>query len=218
MNKHKIDTKELRKLKDNFLKQELNTIELIYKSVGGNTIRAYRNNKIYKPLCLYRFWASQYLETNKEKIINCNNFNDLHEKAFKDLRKFWKKNENEELKLYLAYKLIDLTFKFIPLWKELNKDKKNWYCKNINVPLDKYSLSLIGENLKKDEKINKKKIPKNASMSFVGEDKKMYNSLQMKVKEICELYKITPLEFDLWAWDNQHQQKGLPKEIEDCKK
>jgi len=31
-------------------------------------------------------------------------------------------------------------------------------------------------------------------------------------------YKITPLEFDLWAWDNQHQQKFLPKKIEDCKK
>lgn len=208
------------RLLEKYLAQKLSTVDLIYKAVGNNTIRAYHRGKHYskyKPMSIYRYWAQEFLKENLGFIIECSDFTQLHNKAHNDLKTLWEKEDGikEELPFYSIAKLIDLTFKLLPCWKKLPEDRQKWYLNEVHVPLDKYSLGF----LKKHSEKFSKDIPSNASMGFIGKDQEKYKEIQNEIKKICYVCEIPPIVFDLLAWDDNHKRKQskIFKLIE-CKK
>jgi hypothetical protein len=191
------------RLKKLFFTQSFDKVSLIIYCVDKSTIRAFHFSKgyvkTYKPLSIFRVWAYKFLSDSKNiKLIKSNHdFKQLRKIAIKDLQNFWAKEDGGQPEFYQFNKLIDLLFKCMPLWNELDNKTKEWIFKNTNVPLDKFSLDLLRRY---NPKLN---IPKNASMNFINSSN--YNTIQKEIKKIC---KDTPvIVFDLYAWDESHRPK-----------
>lgn len=187
-----------------FRKELVSTDDIITKVVDVSTIRAYRDNNKYQPLSMYRVWAQENLTTNKKKkdlIIYDNDFDNIHLYFSEDLQKFWKKHDGKKLdKIYKVYKIVDLFFKGITLWKELNKTRRKFYFDNVHSPLDQYSMKF----LKKYS--SELKIPDDVSMSFIQNDKNKYFDFQNEIKRISKDFNITPYLFDEIAWRVGHSE------------
>jgi hypothetical protein len=192
------------RLKKLFFKQSFDRTSLIIFSVDKSTIRAFHFSKgyvkTYKPLSIFRVWADQFLSDPKNiKLIKSKqDFKKLRKVALKSLKNFWYKEDGGKPKFYQFNKLIDLLFKCLPLWNELDNKTKEWIFKNSNVPLDKFSLDLLRRC---NDKLN---IPKNASMSFIDNSTNYYK-MQKEIKKICK--DIPAIVFDLYAWDESHRPK-----------
>jgi hypothetical protein len=189
-------------LEANFFAKSFDTIPLIEYCVDKSTIRAFQSKKghvkQYKPLSIFRVWASNYL--NKHLIDSLNarqNLHSIRNKALSSLKKFWQKKDGGKPLFYQFNKLIDLLFKSLPLWKKLNAQTKRWLFKNINVPLDKFSLSLLRQQNKNLG------LRKSVSMNHVSEAN--YKLLQTEIKHLCK--NLPVILFDLYAWDTNHKPR-----------
>jgi len=189
------------KLKENFFKHSFDKISLIIYCVDASTIRSFHSSKgyvkKYKPLSIFRVWAYKQLSDIEfiNKIDSKQNFVEIRGKAIKSLMDFWHTKDNGNPEFYQFNKLIDLFFKCLPLWEELNMQTKEWIFSNTNVPLDKFSLDLLRQC---NDGLG---INKNVSMNYIKEDN--YNILQMEIKAICK--DIPSIIFDLYAWDENHK-------------
>ena len=195
----------IEKYKEEILKTGLlSTDDIITKVVDVSTIRAYRDNKIYQPLSMYKVWAQDSLikvDEKKQLIFKENDFEKIHCYFSEDLQNFWKKNDGTELdKIYKVYKIVDLFFKGITLWEELNKKRREFFFENVHSPLDQYSMKL----LKNYSDSLKKEIPNNVSMSLIQNDKEKYIRFQEEIKRISNEFNITSYIFDEIAWRVGH--------------
>jgi hypothetical protein len=155
--------------------------------------------KTYKPLSIFRVWAFNFLTEKKniDAIKSREDFKKIRKFAIADLEKYWTSIDGGTPEFYQFNKLIDLLFKCLPLWNNLDIKTKEWIFENTNVPLDKFSLDLLRRwNLKL-------RIPKNASMNYINSTN--YNKLQKEIKTICN--DIPVIVFDLFAWDESHRPK-----------
>lgn len=191
-------------------KQSFDKVSLITYCVDKSTIRAFHFSKgyvkKYKPLSIFRVWAFQFLSNEKHltKLKERKDFGKIRQLALKDLEKFWTKIDGGRPEFYQYNKIIDLMFKFLPCWSELDKRTKEWIFKNTNVPLDKFSLDLLRQ-------LNPKlRIRKNVSMNFVNPLN--YDKLQAEIKAVCR--DIPVIVFDLLAWNESHQPKEFFELIE----
>lgn len=202
------------RLKGIFYRQSFDKIPFITYCVEKSTIRSFHFAKgyvkIYKPLSIFRVWAFNFLsdKTNMDKLKARDNFILLRKSAIADLENYWTVIDGGTPEFYHFNKLIDLFFKFLPLWNSLDNKTKDWVFKNTNVPLDKFSLDLLGRWSPKSN------ILKGVSMNFV--DKTNYNKFQKKIKGICK--EIPVIIFDLYAWETSHQPKEKFELIEIDKK
>ena len=201
--------KKRKELESKYYSKSFDTHSLVEFSVGTSTIRAFRKSdkhvKKYQPLSLYRVWALGYLESNifKEQINSQNNFEVFRLNALNNLMLYWKNTDGGKPEFYKFNKLVDLLFKFLPLWDTdtLDKQKKEWIFKNTNVPLDKFSLELL------DKYHTKIKIKKPISMNSVTNEQS-YDTFQLAIKEVCG--DLPVILFDLYAWDKPHEFKLIP--------
>jgi hypothetical protein len=109
--------------------------------------------------------------------------------------RFWEKEDKGKPEFYQFNKLIDLFFKFLPLYSELNILTKKWIFNNTAVPLDKFSLTKLREY---NTALG---IKKNVSMNFI-KDENIYKRIQNEIKLICK--DIPVIIFDLYAWETGH--------------
>ena len=182
---------------------------LISSAVSSTTFRAFRHDEQYlkyKPQSIFRVWAQDFL---KDEILikpSKIKFEELHEYAYQDLYNFWKNNDEKQPKFYQYNKLIDLLFKFLPRYINIEESIRDLIFKNANVPLDSFSL----KKLRAYSTLND--IPKNSSMSYI-ENKKHYVSIQKEIKDLT--YPYPPIFFDFLAWNFIHTK---PFELEETKK
>lgn len=199
----KILEDNLSRLKEVFYKQSFDKVSFITYCVEKSTIRSFHSSKsyvkIYKPLSIFRVWAFNFLSNKKtiDKLKARNNFIELRKSALADLENYWTLTDGGTPEFYQFNKLIDLFFKFLPLWNGLDNKTKEWIFKNTNVPLDKFSLDLLRRWNPKSN------ILKGVSMSYV--DKTNYNKFQKEIKQICK--DIPVIVFDLYAWETSHPPK-----------
>ena len=81
-------------------------------------------------------------------LLNEQNFDKLHSRALNSLKSHWftvEPDVEDTMHDYLFYKMIDLLFKSVSRWEELNEDRRHWFFLNANVPLDKYSLKCLAK-------------------------------------------------------------------------
>lgn len=195
---------EAKRLTSRYLELPLDSKTLIKNSVGSSTIRAFRANSgdyiKYKPLSIYRTWAQDFLNENMINAVKArNHYSIIRNQALEILEKYWVSTDGGKPKFYQFNKLLDLFFKFLPRWNELDSDSQLWLFNNAHVPLDTYSLKKLREN--STEII----IKPNATMSFVT-DKKLYDDIQDEIKRLCGDY--PPILFDLIAWDNKENNNA----------
>ncbi len=198
-----ISLEDAEKLKKYFLQKSLDLIPLIVTSVDESTIRSFQKRKghqlHYKPLSLFRSWAYEFFSKNEnvQTIVEKENFQNFRSQALQSLMDYWKNIDGGEPEFYQFNKLIDLLFKFLPLWSKLDNTSKIWIFDNTNVPLDKFTL---GELSNYSHTIS---LGKNPRMNSVTPEN--YNLIQNEIKNICK--DISPLIFDLYAWDKAHEPK-----------
>lgn len=191
------------RLKEIFFKQSLDKIAFIRYCVEKSTIRSFHSSKgyvkIYKPLSIFRVWAFNFLSDNNniDKLKARGNFIEIRKLALAGLKSYWTLTDGGTPEFYHFNKLIDLFFKFLPLWNELDNKTKEWVFKNTNVPLDKFSLDLLRRWSSKST------ILKGVSMNYG--DKTNYNKFQKEIKQICR--NIPVIVFDLYAWETSHPPK-----------
>ncbi len=168
-----------------FEKNKLTTFEIITKVVDSTTIRAYTGNKKYKPLSIYRVWAKETLANEKkcEIIKSWSDFKKIHDYFHDDFKKFWLKVEGKKLMFYKINKIIDLFFKGIAEWDELENERRIWFFNNANVPIDKYTLKYLRTHTHSAE--IKRKIQKNPSMGNIGNKVKLYDTIQKEIRKLC---------------------------------
>jgi hypothetical protein len=189
------------KLKELFFKHSFDKISLIIYCVDKSTIRSFHSSKgyvkKYKPLSIFRVWAYNQLSDFEfiNKIKSKENFVEIRDIALKNLMDFWFFTDNGNPEFYQFNKLIDLFFKCLPLWNELEQETKEWIFFNTNVPLDKFSLDLLR---RWNDGLG---ITKNVSMNYIKEDN--YEMLQIEIKKICK--DLPCIIFDLYAWDENHK-------------
>ncbi len=193
------------RIKAEFFQLSFNKKVLITYSVENSTVRAIRTCKKYKPLSMFRVWADGFLSPSLiEEYFKKNEFKAFRDLAIKSLRSFWRKTDKTELPSYLQNKLVDLLFKFLPLWAELDFKTKEWIFSKANVPLDKHSLNFLS-------KLNPQLgISKNPSMGNIGTNK-LYNKMQGEIKKLCN--DIPVIIFDLIAWENGHKSFELQDKV-----
>src|SRR5687768_3448769 len=143
VNKKSIHNENFR---ESFLNQSLNSDFIILFCVGNSTMRAFHKNKTYidyTPTSIFQSWLSQLFPSTVKRdvvdnMMNENGFINLKKLYLSRLTNYWKRNSgcNYELKFYQRNKLIDLFFKFLILWDQLNSSQRLWLFKNANVPLD----------------------------------------------------------------------------------
>ena len=192
-----------KRLINKYNKQSFDKVSLITACVDKSTIRAFHYSKgyvkKYKPLSIFRVWAFNFLSDDKfhKKLNERKDFQKVRQLALKNLENFWTKIDGGKPEFYQYNKLIDLMFKFLPCWSELDKKTKDWIFVNTNVPLDTFSLNKLSE-------LNPElKLRKNISMNFI--DGSNYKKMQSEIKSICE--DIPVIVFDLLAWNDNHQPK-----------
>jgi hypothetical protein len=183
-----------------FFTQSFEKNQLIRYCVDKSTIRSFHREKAvktYKPLSLFQFWANDYLSNNKniERINSRKDFAKLKQSTLLSLMRFWEKEDKGKPEFYQFNKLIDLFFKFLPLYSDLNIHTKKWIFNNAAVPLDKFSLSKLREY---NSALG---IKKNVSMNFI-KDEIIYKKIQKEIKLICK--DIPVIIFDLYAWETGH--------------
>jgi len=164
-----------------FRENLLSKIDIITRVVDSSTIRAYRGNKKYKPLSIYRAWAWEVLNDNNYigELITNNNFKNLHDLTFSSFKEFWDFLEPEnKIPPYKTNKIIDLFFKGISQYKKLLPERREWFFNNAHVPVDKYTLEYLRDYT------NRFKIGKNPSMGDL--DKKLnYSEIQEEIRNLC---------------------------------
>lgn len=187
---------------DRYSQLSFDTIPLIEYCVDKTTIRSFHKSKghvlKFKPLSIFRVWAYNYLNESDflDQLKTRRGFKDLRKKTLNSLKRFWKNVDGGSPLFYQFNKLIDLFFKFLPCWKRIDKGTKNWLFKNVNVPLDKYSLTTLCEY----SDIN---LQPPISMNSITN--RNYNKIQKEIKKICR--KIPAIVFDLYAWELNHKPK-----------
>lgn len=201
MNIYNILEKESATLKNSFFNRTLETIDIVEQSVGSNTIRAFRKSSAdyttYKPLSIYRAWLWEYLN-NPETILKLkerNDFINVRKQVFESLQTFWTIKDGGKPEFYKFNKLVDLLFKFLPLWGLLDSETRNWVFEKTFVPLDSYSLKLL-----KKCSDNTILIKQNASMNFVSNEIH-YDTIQREIKRLCKHHPV--ILFDLYAWNKR---------------
>lgn len=197
-------------LKSNYFVEPKDTFFLKVGTMRGNTARAYRKEGekpgcylIYTPTSIFRNWLhNHYLHdaATLNLLAEGMDFAEIHTSAVEGLERFWKEKEPDVtgLRYFHFSKLIDLLFKSIPLWDELDEKRREWFFNNANVPLDKYSLLALIEYAPK-ETVRALRLKPNPSMGDV-EDKKHYLEIQQTIKSLVGSY--PPLLFDLFAWNH----------------
>jgi hypothetical protein len=191
---HEILIERENELKNEFLSSKFSTYKLITYSVTSTTFRSFRENKKYTPSSVFQFWAHNYLAKPdlKKELLKRIDFSKIRQEAYRDLTETWKK-DGGSVKFYQYNKLIDLFFKHLTLWNEIDEETRNWIYENSYVPLDKWTLLELKKHTKEFD------IPNNVSMNFIT--KVNYPKIQNEIKKLCK--EIPVMTFDLYAWDKK---------------
>ena len=177
--------------------------DIVLRSVGGNTFRAFHNTP-NKPSVVYRNWARKELKSKKflsglRGIGTIGEYDKWIELLSKRFVSYWNKEmgPGKEMPYGPARKLQNLLMKQVVLWDELKKREKDRIIKFLHIPFDSYTLLAIRNS------IADVKIPKSATMRFV-ENRKMYNALIDAARQISKRAEVPPILIDVLAWDEAH--------------
>ncbi len=220
MSKKLVNQKSISKgdIEQSFLSQSLNTDFIILFCVSNSTIRAFHKYNAYityTPTSIFQSWLSSILHRDLKKAISKGikekeGFVNFKIAYLNKLVTYWKKKSgcDYELKYYQKNKLIDLFFKFLILWNELNNHQKQWLFRNVNVPLD----SLILKELRKHKisEVKKLKIPNKESLSMNWVKETNYYEIQRAIATI--LVNKNPILFDLIVWHHNRNILRKPNE------
>jgi hypothetical protein len=198
MNELKNDFKVLVEFFDIFVFKKPISDDLIIKSagIGGNTFRSLKINKKEKkhPSKVFRNWALKSYVIIKEKVLNNEEYKNIHEQLVFSLQKEFEDNgiiyskNTANVPYSVCAKLIDL---FIEFAIRENEDIKNVYERkkiseylkeNAFVPLDSYTLKAISFMLNSSKIDQKFLIYSDDSGNEINIEsilKKKYNQLSM---------------------------------------
>ena len=167
--------------------------------IAGNTFRTYSHFG-QKPSVIYKDWVKEkgYKVVEESTIANRDDFMLLHKKLVKSFETFCKKSGCRPLLISETNKVIDLYTKALAfnIGHPCEKQRQGLY-KYANIPLDKYSLTTIGELFYGIIVCN------NPSMGHIR-DMETYNFIQSRIFDLTSSIKIPNLVFDTYAWDMNH--------------
>lgn len=162
--------------------------------ISGSTFRAYRNFDP-PPSQLYRSWSAEEMERlNKFTISDPSRegFLKLHREMSDRLNS---SKKSKALTPAQHFKLIDLFVKFSSRYCE-NQNLKNFLVSYGNIPLDKFSLQLVGELFYGVV------ISQNPSMGHISNEN-TYHLLQKRIYSFTSEIGIPNLYFDHFAWNSR---------------
>jgi hypothetical protein len=178
---------------------------IITDSVGGNTFRAFNIIDDSHPSKVFREWATNFFKDPKvlQNIIhqsNETNFDELNLKICSSLKQHWDKHLNP-LSIHKARKLVNLLLKEMALLHDLTEEERQKLTSLLHIPIDKYTLQAIREIFNNGEYIHDLgKIPSNASMGYIDNDKK-YNVIQDFFKKLANQTGAPLIYFDVLLWN-----------------
>jgi hypothetical protein len=177
--------------------------DIVLRSVGGNTFRAFHKMP-NKPSVVYRNWARKELTSKRflsglRRIKTANEYDKWLELLSKRFVRYWNKEMGLGKKMPYGpgRKLPNLLMKQVVLWDELKKREKERIVKFLHIPFDSYTLIAIRNS------IPDVKIPRTVTMGFV-ENAKIYNALIDASRKISRRAKVPPILIDVLAWDEAH--------------
>ena len=184
-----------------FAKRKFKLDEIIYDSVSSNTFRAFIH-LIRKPSEVFRDWA--LCKLNDKDLLNrlfgrnsVLDFDNWHKEFCLDFSKYW----GNVMKSPIAYgpsrKLPNLLLKEFSLWGFIKESHRAELIEYLHILLDKYTLVGIRNCVKYfqgPETIGK--IPKNASMNFV-KNEKTYDAIQKIYRAIGKKVGIPTIYIDI---------------------
>ncbi len=203
-------SKHAESLKKDYFAVLRSTFYVKTRTLGGNTARAYKKGKCYDnyaPSSLVKHWLHHQFFGSPDTVRQLKtgmDFEAIHYGAVNSLENFWREKEPEAtgMEFYHFTKIIDLMFKSITLWTELDEKRREWFFQNAHVPIDKYSLLILKEFHPEYD------IP-SPSMNYVGNSRPLYEKIQKDIREMIAPF--PPLLFDLYAW-NYRRSRQLEQE------
>ena len=193
-------------LKRNYFAIPMDTFAIETRTFGGNTARAFQIGRCYNnytPSSIFKNWVHHdYIGNPKivEMLKEDTDFFEIHSQAIQGLRNRWHKLEPKATGIvyYHFAKMVDLLFKSIPRWSELEPKRQEWFFQRVHVPIDKYSLRVLTEVHSGYD------IP-NPSMNYIGDSKERYDKVQADISEMIAPF--PPMLFDLYAWDHRRRDQ-----------
>jgi hypothetical protein len=140
-----------------------------------------------------------------KEIQEGTDFEKIHTEAIQSLRQFWQSVEpdvKDKMQFYHFAKLADLLFKSISRWEDLSPERREWFFNHAKVPLDKYSLAVLGE-------FNPDFYERAPSMNNIKNEAHYYE-VQEAIKTMISPF--PPMLFDLYAWDFRRLQQRIKEE------
>lgn len=208
--KNELET-HVQQLKAQFYSKLLDTYEVKNHTMSGNTARAYEKGKCYNnyaPKSIFKHWVHHKFlgdDLVLKDIQEGADFEKIHLSAIQSLRHFWLSVEpgvKDQIQFYHFSKLVDLLFKSISRWEDLPAERREWFFNHAKVPLDKYSLAVLGE-------FNPKYYTRTPSMNNIKNEAHYYE-VQEVIKNMISPF--PPMLFDLYAWDFRRRQQIIREE------
>lgn len=167
--------------------------------IDRNTFRAFTN--LGKPPSeVYRDWVNTkgHRLVKKEKLTSRKDFLLLHGKLVKSFENHCKKLGCRELSISEKNKVVDLFTKALAFrtGHPCEEQREKLY-KYANIPLDKFSLTAIGE-LFYGIVVSKK--PSMGDIQYVD----TYDFVQSQIFQLTSSLGVSNLVFDFYAWDMNH--------------
>jgi hypothetical protein len=182
--------------------RRISTLDEIARSVlSGNTFRAFPNMSQH-PSAVFRRWAMAEFQNRKTvselTTINSQAQFDRWVREFSGrFAKAWRRQMNVSIPYGPGRKLPNLLLKCFVLWDGLSRVQRAKLLSYLHVPLDSFTLIALRNC------ISDPKIPKNATMKFVG-DETMYNLIQEVIRDIAHKARVPAIYFEVLAWDKRH--------------
>lgn len=197
----KLQSNQTQKSADNFFNARIPSIELVVRqAVEGNTFRAFRKLP-EKPSVVFREWTTKHINNTLdelEKISNSEEYSAYIDKTTEALCYRWQTAmKASEIGYGRGSKLLNLVFKKLACYSDLDEVSRKRLIELQHVPLDSYTI------LGLRQLINTPPIPSNATMKFI-ENPKDYNLMQQFISSVAKEAGVPAIYYDILAWDSAH--------------
>jgi hypothetical protein len=180
---------------------------IVEKSVVGNTFRAFRiSEKGNRPSDVFRESTKIYIERTLKELCNISEkggYADYVHIATDELCTIWQKRMEAKLGYGRASKLLNLVFKGLACYSDIDDTFREKLIRWLHVPLDSYTIVGL-KNLLSTPSIPS--IPASATMKFVT-NRDQYFDFQEYISFVAQKAKVPPIYYEILAWDSAHSKK-----------
>lgn len=194
-------------LRTDYFRPEQQLHNLIDRSVGANTFRAFAQLHC-KPSKMFRDWARGYFTPRRVDYLSAittqQQYDAFLDAAVVELAQHWVRHGRKQLSFGASRKLTNLLLKRIVRFTGISSSARQVLIPFLHVPHDRFCLAAIRRSAAGGRFGAAISIPKNASMGFIT-SASQYDSVQKVMRHIAASANEPAISIDLLAWDRAHR-------------